>query len=73
MYNLHLTTLKTRQSNPGLTLSTCGSAYDDNTEELTWFANQVVRSQEDFTRCNTHTYTQTWLDSCSPSVTVLIV
>lgn len=35
----------------------CGSGYDDNTEELTWFADQVVGSQEDFTCCERNTET----------------
>ncbi len=36
-----LLSLKLDPSNPGPALSTHGSGYDD-TEELTWFANQVV-------------------------------
>lgn len=36
--------------------STHGFSYDDDAEELTRFANKVVRSQEDFTRWKTKTH-----------------
>lgn len=50
--------------------STPGFSYDDDTEELTRFANKVVRSQEDFTRWKTKTHKR--LDRLILSVFFLI-
>lgn len=72
LFKLHTFNYSKRKTlKPGLTVFTCGSSYDDDTEELTWFANQVVWSQEDFTRCKRNT--QKWLDSLFLSVFVLSV